>query len=362
MTLRQRMGALVGALGLSVGASAATPCPEIQGAPSVTATRDEGVTLWPTAGQMASISYTRGLLAMARPGLMYATVNGRISRSLDAGCHWAPWLNLTRVAQDAPLTLTAAGAEDVYAWSLARNPLTAVVGGRPRTVATPGGGIVGLAVDAVDPRRLRHADLAGGIWDSADAGATWTQRGRLPGAWAHRAAFDPHNPDRIVLGVMDSGAWVSQDGGQTWTPATGLGAPGERVSVFNVVWSPAQPNRVWAMGLNIAEHDRGEPSEGRHVFRSDDGGASFTRVIDQSDALTLNNGPLMAPHPTDAGVLYVVFGTWYGRYGTDLYRYDDATGTVTTAHNAYDEIGAIAFHPKRAGLMYLGLNQVAGAR
>jgi hypothetical protein len=42
-------------------------------------------------------------------------------------------------------------------------------------------------------------------------------------------------------------------------------------------------------------------------------------------------------------------------YGTDLYRYDHDTRQVTLTHNAYAEIGAIAFHPRHAKRMWLGL-------
>lgn len=360
MNLRQCAGALIGALGLCAGAGAAdSRCPEIQGAPNVTATVDQGATLQPTAGEMAPVSYTQGLLAMRRPGLMYATVNGRIQRSLDAGCHWTPWRNLRSATGDLPLLLAPAGAEDVYVWSMGQNLLAAIVDGKVNSAYTPGAGVMGLMVYPKRPQRLRHADAAGAIWDSTDSGANWTLRGSKPGAWVHRAVFDPRNPDRIVLGVMEDGAWSSQDGGQTWTRATGFGAPGERVNVFNVVWSPVQPDRVWAMGLNIAENDRGEPSMGRHVFRSDDGGVSFTRVADHSADFVLSNGPLMVPHPKDAGVLYVVHNVGFMSLGNYLYRYDDATGTVTTTHNDYDGIGAIAFQPKRPELMYLGLNNLS---
>jgi hypothetical protein len=121
------------------------------------------------------------------------------------------------------------------------------------------------------------------------------------------------------------------------------------------VVSPANPNVVWAMGINLAEADAGAPSQGRHIYRSGDGGLTFEPVVDQDHRVTLTNGPLMVPHPTDETVLYFVFGMSFMNYGTDLYRYDHGTREVTLTHNAYSEIGAIAFHPHNPRLMYLGI-------
>ena len=137
--------------------------------------------------------------------------------------------------------------------------------------------------------------------------------------------------------------------------AKGLVPAKTSVNVFNIVVSPANPNVVWAMGINLAEMDAGAPSQGRHLYRSTDGGLGFEPVVDQDDRVTLTNGPLMVPHPTDEAVLYFVFGTSFMGYGTDLYRYDHGARQVTLTHNPYPEIGAIAFHPRKPRLMYLGL-------
>jgi hypothetical protein len=66
-------------------------------------------------------------------------------------------------------------------------------------------------------------------------------------------------------------------------------------------------------------------------------------VVKQTAAIHLVNQTLLAPHPQRAEVLYFVFGTYSQNYGTDLFRYDHATGMVTTTHNAYDDVNAIAF-------------------
>ncbi len=94
----------------------------------------------------------------------------------------------------------------------------------------------------------------------------------------------------------------------------------------------------------------------RHVYRSKDGGETFDIVVTQSPEVTLINGNLLAPHTSNPDVLYFVFGTYFNGYGTDLYRYDHATGNVTKTHNNYDEIGAIVASPIDSNLLYLGIN------
>jgi photosystem II stability/assembly factor-like uncharacterized protein len=347
--------ALLGAAFVSSAARAdgwtAPECRGVHGAPSVTATGDEGATLAPTQGRMDHVSYTFGLAPLERANVLLATVDSRVIRSTDAGCTWAPLLDLTERTGHALLTLTPARDDAAWAWAVNDTHLSAIVGDRATTRRVPGDGIAGFAVDPRDGRHLRYGDSGGSIWDSRDGGRHWQRRGGVAATWAYRIAFDPSDIDHVVLGSMGQGAFVSTDGGVHWNRAGGVGPS---VNVFNLVVAPADPSVVWAMGLDLDETGH-VPSDGRHLYRSTDGGLTYVRIVDQDSRITLINGPLMVPHPTDAGVLYFVFGMHFGGYGTDLYRYDAATAAVTLTHNGYDEVGAIAFHPADPRLMYLGL-------
>ena len=68
------------------------------------------------------------------------------------------------------------------------------------------------------------------------------------------------------------------------------------------------------------------------------------------------NGNLLAAHPENPDVIYFVFGTFFQDYGTDIYRYDAASGQLTVTHSdAFDDVGAISFSPASSDVMYLGL-------
>ena len=155
------------------------------------------------------------------------------------------------------------------------------------------------------------------------------------------------NLDHIVAGTASSGALVSVDGGRTWSRSTIDGD-----NIFEVIVSPADSNVVWAQGIDFAD-------ENRHIYRSTDGGATFTTVVDAGNGVFMVNGSLLAPHPTNRDVLYFVFGTCFQGYGTDLYRYDAARRVLTMTHNSADDIDVIAFSPAGPNLMYLGLEVVA---
>jgi hypothetical protein len=330
-------------------------CTPITGTASVTYTTDEGATLTPTIRPLSGTSYTLGLVTLDTPNTLLAAVGSHILRSTDAGCLWTPLANLGRESGNALLTLTAAPGGRAYAWAVNQGVLFRIDGRTVTTLKAPVTSIVGFGADAKSGDFVRLADTSGQVWESFDAGATWSPLGSpaREGAFVYRAAFDPSNLDHIVVGTMVSGAFVTFDASRTWTQAIGITKG--IANVFNVVVSPANPSVVWAQGIDITEADAGAPSGGRHIYRSIDGGLTFGAAVDQSAEVTLVNGPTMAAPPSNPDVLYFVFGTSFGGYGTDLYKYDAATGRVTWTHNGYDEIGAIAFSPASPSVLYLGL-------
>jgi photosystem II stability/assembly factor-like uncharacterized protein len=339
------------------GTWTAPACTTVSGTAGVTFTTDEGATLTPTAQTLTGTSYTEGVVALDTPNTLLATVGSVLYRSTDAGCRWTPAANLGRSSGNALLTLTAASGDRAYVWSLNGSPLYRADGRTVTALKSPVTSVMGLGVDPANHDRLKLVDSNGQVWQSADAGATWSTLGRAPvsGAFAYRAAFDPHSVDHIVVGTMVSGAFVTTDGGVTWTQSTGTSSTGGNSNIFNAVISPVNASVVWAEGIDLAESANNVPSEGRHIFRSVDGGFTFTPVVEQNADVTLVNGPTMAAHPTDANVLYFTFGMSFGGYGTDLYRFDATTSQITKTHNAYHGIHAFAFNPAAPSVTYLGL-------
>lgn len=337
-------------------------CRRIVGTGAVTYTQDDALTLATPTRRLTGVVYTLGLAALDTPNTLLAVSGRKLLRSTNAGCRWSSLGDIPSSSDGYPLYLAPASGGRAYAWADGRNDLARIDGAQVTVLASPVESIVGLAVDPADPDHVRIGDGNGVVWESHTAGeGRWSVVGTPPVSGplliVYRVAFDPADLDHVLVGTAGTAAFVSHDGGATWSPSSGLSSTGGPTNVFSLAISPADGGTVYAMGLDINESDAGiPPAFGRHIYASHDGGSSFAPVVDASPGITLINGPLLAPHPADSGVLYFVFGTGFQNYGTDLHRFDAGTGQVTTTHSAYDGFGAIAFSPANPAYLYLGLN------
>jgi photosystem II stability/assembly factor-like uncharacterized protein len=331
------------------------PCSMVTGSSAVTFTRNDGWTLAPFAVSPQPIAYTYGLAAMVDEiDTLVAWHRDDLLLSTDAGCSWR--VVATIEGSDFPPKLVTARGGRVYAWS--ENRLFFVrYDSRGAVKLRQPIEFVGLAADAANGDRLRAGGSDGTLWESVDAGETWNPIGtKIDAPWFYRFTFDPNDLDHILVGAVSNGAFVSRDGGRNWTHATGFGSGG--ANVFQLIFSPVDANRVWAFGIDLQGSNNDDAAHGRHIYRSDDGGATYKSVVDEAPGVKLINGPTMAAHPTQRDVLYFVFGTHFQGYGTDLFRYDNATEQLSMTHSDLDDINGIAFSRRDPHVMYLGIEAV----
>jgi len=125
-----------------------------------------------------------------------------------------------------------------------------------------------------------------GIFKSTDGGKSWRKvLFRNDSTGASDLVVDPSNPNVLYAalwqsyrnswtmssGGKGSGLFKSVDGGEHWTELTGTtGLPNGILGNIGLAVSPANPQRVWA----LIEADSGG------VYRSDDGGGTWTRTND----------------------------------------------------------------------------------
>ncbi|MGB6132555.1 MAG: hypothetical protein WBG54_12310 [Acidobacteriaceae bacterium] len=124
----------------------------------------------------------------------------------------------------------------------------------------------------------------GGVWKTTDAGMVWTPLfDHEPVASIGAIAVAPSDPKVIYVGTGESdirsdlasgdGMYRSDDGGETWTH---IGLENSR-QISRIL---VDPNNAQTVYVGVLGHAYG-PSDERGVYKSTDGGATWTRVLDK---------------------------------------------------------------------------------
>ncbi|WP_274649313.1 WD40/YVTN/BNR-like repeat-containing protein [Paenibacillus humicola] len=148
-----------------------------------------------------------------------------------------------------------------------------------------------------EPDTLYAGAEEAGLFVSRDAGLTWNELdgltkhpsrpGWFPGAGGmclHTVIVDPGNPRRIRVAMSAVGVFRSEDGGETWSPSneglgrvpTGQPYPEVGYCIHKMAADPLNPETIY-----MQEHCG--------VFRSDNGGASWYPI---EEGLTIKEGDM----------------------------------------------------------------------
>jgi len=163
-----------------------------------------------------------------------------------------------------------------------------------------------LAVSGVpgQPYRFYFGAVGGGVWETGNGGRTWSpifdnQSVASIGA----LAVAPSNPNVIYVGTGEAdmrsdiqqgnGMYKSVDGGETWSH---IGLDDSR-QIGKIVVDPKDAQTLYVAALG---HQYG-PNAQRGVFKSTDGGASWTNVLFRD----VNTGAIdLAMDPAEPNVLF----------------------------------------------------------
>jgi photosystem II stability/assembly factor-like uncharacterized protein len=166
-----------------------------------------------------------------------------------------------------------------------------------------------------------------GVFRTDDGGTTWEQVLFVDeNTGCSDIAMDPSNPRILFAGTWQleihtwgrtsggpgGGLHVSRDGGLTWRRLSGHGLPTKPVGKVAVAIAPSNPQRVYAMfetGDGIPWN--GEPTEDGEVWRSEDGGHSWSLITRNRNAMgRAHYYSRLAISPDDENEAYFLTGSF----------------------------------------------------
>ena len=198
-----------------------------------------------------------------------------------------------------------------------------------------GGRSDAVAGSSMRPWEYYAGTTGGGVFKTLDGGMTWTPvtDNYFGGSVGHIAVAES-NPDIVYVGTGEEdirgnvthgdGVWKSIDAGKTWTYA-GLA---DTRQIGRIRIHPKNPDIVYVAALG---HTWGPNSE-RGVFKSENGGKSWRRVLFQNDTTGAVD---LAMDDNDPSTLYAGFWHHYrkpwklvsGGTGGGLFKSTDAGET-----------------------------------
>lgn len=148
--------------------------------------------------------------------------------------------------------------------------------------AVSGGRVTAVAGTAQDDQLYYIGTAGGGVWKSADGGATWTPVfDKEPSPAIGAVAIDPADENVVYVGTGESnprndvsfgdGVYKSTDGGKTWH---NVGLSGTR-HISRIVIDPKNPTHVIVGALGDVFAD----STQRGVYVSFDGGTTWRKTL-----------------------------------------------------------------------------------
>lgn len=246
---------------------------------------------------------------------------GGVWKSTDAGVTFSSAWNPTLTPSIGALAINAGGT--LYAGTGESNP---------------GGGSVTFP--------------GAGIFRSTDSGASWQPLGLTGSDRIGRIAIDPTNANRMFVAAAGNlfvsggqrGLYRTTDGGTTWQLVL-AGANGT-TGAIDVALSPTDPNRVYAVMWDHHRQPNGRVygGVGSGVYRSTNGGASWTRLAGGLPAVSSNLGRMgIAVARSNPNRLYAIaadtsgdfLGFWTSTNGGDAWTRITNTSYLSSSQSTF---------------------------
>lgn len=219
-------------------------------------------------------------------------------------------------------------------------------------LAITGGGVLYAGTGEGNPGGGSVTFPGNGIYRSTDAGASWTHRGLAGSERIGRLAIDPGNANRIFAAATGSlfvpggvrGLYRTLDGGLTWQLV--LAGVNGTTGAVDVAIDPVNPNRVYAAMWDHIRRPQGRTygGVGSGVYRSTDGGTSWTRLAGGLPSASTNLGRMgVAVARSNPNRLYVIAadtsgdfaGFWTSTNGGDSWTRISNTTYLSSSQSTF---------------------------
>ncbi len=228
------------------------------------------------------------------------------------------------------------------------------------TILSPAGHTA-LAVDPTNSNIVYLGGPEGGVWKTTDGGTTWTPlTDNQPSLAIGSIAIDPQNPQTIYAGTGEenfalynyagAGILKSTNGGSSWTQLTGpFVGPFDSQSPYcggayigSIAVDPGN-SQVLLAGVLF------QCSTGSGLYRSTDGGASWTEVLGTPQAPDLITGVVF--DPANGNNVYAAVGSSSSTANDGIWKSTNAGLTWKISNGS----GTTAFPGSSAGRISLAI-------
>ena len=187
-----------------------------------------------------------------------------------------------------------------------------------------------------------NASIGDGVYKSTDGGTTWQHVGLAATSQIARVVIDPANPDLVYVAALgspwgpspDRGVYRSGDGGRTWKK---LLYRDENTGAIDLVMDPSNPRVLYASLLQLRRYPWGFTSAGpgTGLFKSTDRGDTWAELTNNPglpDGLKGRIG--IAVSPARPSRVWAIIDAELGKKG--VFRSEDAGATWTRVNESAD--------------------------